>query len=350
MTRSMKRILYISLAALVLCACAKDPVEGQNDKNKLYFDAWAQVNHPGASRTALGSLLIADEPGTGAAVGTADDNPYVQVRYTVRNLEGSVSATTDEALSRQLGEYSEVNYYGPVIWNRSAQTLMPGLEDALSGMRCGGSRTVVIPGWLLGSYDRYDKEQDYLDNVTAKQSQIYEIHLDGVISDIVKWGADSAGRYVSRHFPPRTVQDSLKYGFYFVMTGPPTSVDTFKADTTIYVNYIGRRLDGTVFDTNLKDTAKFYGLYSASRSYGPAAIKWYGSEGTYTDITMTAYGSSSAGSVINGFAYALDQMRPHEKGTAVFSYNWGYGQSGSGDAIPAYSPLRFDFEIVDKPE
>ena len=349
-TRSMKRILYISLVALVLCACAKDPVEGLNDKNKLYFDAWAQVNHPGAPRTALGSLLIADEPGTGTAAGSSDDNPYVQVRYTVRSLDGTVSATTDEALTRQLGTYSEVNYYGPIIWNRSGGTLMPGLEDALDGMRCGGSRTVAIPGWLLGSYDHYDNAQDYLDKVTAKQPQVYEIHLDGVISDIVKWSADSVGRYVSRSFPGKSVQDSLQYGFYYFRSGPPSSTDKFKNDTTIYINYIGRRLDGTVFDTNVKDTAKFYGLYSASKSSGPAKISWYGNEGSHADITMTASGSSSAGSVIKGFSYALDQMHPHEKGTAVFTYSWGYGQSGSGDAIPAYSPLRFDFEIVDKPE
>ena len=350
MTRSMKRILYMSLVALVLCACAKDPVEGLNDKNKRYFDAWAQVNHPGASRTPLGSVLIADEPGTGTAVGSADDYPYVQVSYTVRNLEGSVTSTTDEALNRQLGTYSEENYYGPIIWYRSDDTLMPGLEDALYGMRCGGSRTVAIPGWLLGSYSRYDKAQDYLDKVTAKQSLIYDLRVDGVIGDILKWSADSVGRYVSRNFPGKSVLDSLQYGFYYVRSAPPSSTDSFKNDTTIYVNYIGRRLDGTVFDTNIKDTAKFYGLYSASQSYGPAKIKWYGSEGSHTDITMTASGSSSAGSVVKGFSYALDQMHPHEKGTAVFTYNWGYGASGSGDAIPAFSPLRFDLEIVDKPE
>ena len=28
----------------------------------------------------------------------------------------------------------------------------------------------------------------------------------------------------------------------------------------------------------------------------------------------------------------------------------GYGNSGSGTAIPAYAPLRFDFEIVRKKE
>ena len=42
-------------------------------------------------------------------------------------------------------------------------------------------------------------------------------------------------------------------------------------------------------------------------------------------------------------------MHPHEKGTAVFYSGVGYGSSGSGSTIPAYAPLRFDIEIVDKP-
>ena len=42
-------------------------------------------------------------------------------------------------------------------------------------------------------------------------------------------------------------------------------------------------------------------------------------------------------------------MHPHEKGTAVFYSGLGYTYRGSGGSIPAYSPLHFDLEIVDKP-
>ena len=102
-------------------------------------------------------------------------------------------------------------------------------------------------------------------------------------------------------------------------------------------------LDGHVFDTNVKDSAKFYGIYSASRTYAPSSVTWFGSDGKYSDIKL---GGSS---VIDGFAYALSKMHPHEKGTAVFYSGIGYGSSGSGSTIPAYAPLRFDIEIVDKP-
>lgn len=352
----MKRtILYLTFAAAVLCSCAKDPKLGPNDDALLYLESWVHVYHPDAQRTSLGAYILEDLPGTGALAGTPEANPYVRVSATVRTLDGAIQKTTDPRLTRQLGTFEEHNYYGPEIWDRSDDGLAAGLEEAVAAMRVGGRRTVVIPGWLLGynattgSSYRYKTAQEYLDNVSGGTSAIYEITLEELIPDTDKWEADSAGRYVARHFPGKSVLDSLEYGIYYFRTGEPTSTEKFHNDTTIYVNYIGRRLDGTVFDTSIADTAKFYGIYSASRSYGPSTVKWYGSEGTYSDITFTSYGGSSSSTVIPGFSFALDHMHPHEKGTAIFTSDWGYGVSGSGSTIPGYSPLRFDFQIVDKP-
>mgnify|MGYP002620896315 CR=1 FL=1 len=352
----MKRtILYFILAAGLLCACAKDPKGGLNDDAYLYFESWIQVNHPDAEHTALGAYILEDTPGTGAAPGDPDLNPYIRVTATSRSLSGTIQTTTEAQLAKQLGTYDDIDYYGPEIWDRSDNGLAAGLEEAISTMRVGGSRTVAIPGWLLGynstdgSFYRYDTAQEYLDKVSASSATIYELTLEELIPDTDKWEADSCGRYISRLFPGRSVLDSLEFGIYYFRTGEPSSTESFHEDTTLYVNYIGRRLDGTVFDTNIADTAKFYGLYSASSSYGPAAVSWYGDEESHTDITFTSYGSSSSSSVITGFSYALDQMHPHEQGTAIFISDWGYGTSGSGITIPGYSPLRFDFQIVDKP-
>ncbi|MCR4859799.1 MAG: FKBP-type peptidyl-prolyl cis-trans isomerase [Bacteroidales bacterium] len=336
-----KTILYLAVAAAALCSCAKTPSAGLNDADKRYFDAWLKVNHPDATPTSLGAYVISETPGTGAEAGSADVNPHVRVDYVIRSLSGTVQETSRKALSQQLGTYSEGNYCGPEIWARANNGLPAGLEEAVSSMRVGGSKTVIVPGWLQ-TLDRYDSAAEYLEKASGTAA-IYEIDLLELIPDIDKWETDSIGRYLSRHFPSKSPDDSLKYGFYYIRTGAPESETAFPNDTTIYINYIGRRLDGTVFDTNVKDTAKFYGIYSASRTYTPSSISWYSEEETYEDITM---GSSN---IIDGFAYALSQMHPYEKGTAVFYSDLGYGASGSGSTIPGYSPLRFDIEIVDQP-
>lgn len=333
-----KTSLYFSLAALVVCGCAKTPVAGLNDSAKLFFDSWLKVNHPGAPRTELGVYVLSETPGTGDVAGSADAAPYVWVDYVIRNLDGTVSATTLEDLSKQLGDYAPGDYYGPVIWNRSSNGLAVGIDESLTAMRVGGSRTIAIPGWLQ-TKTRRTSEQDYLNNDSG-DPKIYELALRGAIKDIKKWETDSIGRYISSLFPGKGVSDSLKYGFYYFRTWEPSSTAEFPSDTTIYINYIGRLLNGTVFDTNVKDTAKFYGLYSESASYGPTSVSI--TKGDNNNVTVQM-GSSS---VIDGFAEAIKRMHPFEAGTAVFYSTLGYGTSGSGTTIPGYSPLRFDIEVV----
>ncbi len=350
-----KTLLYLGFAALLLSACAKTPNPGPNAATKRYLDAWIQVNHPDAEKTPLGAYILEETPGTGAAAGSIDENGYVRLECTVSSLSGSISSTSDEALSRQLGTYSEQGYYGPVIWRRAEHGLVAGLEEMVSTMRCGGSKTVLVPGWLMGVDSQtgqpiiYDSAQEYMDKISSGTPLIYSVKLTEVIPSIAKWEADSVNRYTARLFPGTTERDTLALGYYYIRTAEPSSRKDFAKDTTIYINYTGRRLDGVVFDTSIEDTAKFYGIYSASRTYGPAKVKWYSSDGKHSDIRVTFAGSSAGSEVAPGFSYALDQMHPHEKGTAIFRSGWGYGGSSKGASIPAYSPLRFDLEIVDKP-
>ena len=339
-----KTYLYLMLAAVVACGCAKTPSTGLNDAAKRYFDAWIHVNHPDAKPTELGSYIIEEQVGTGAVAGDADDTPYVLADYTLRGLDGTVQETTSELVAQQVGTYDPADFYGPEVWQRGGNALPASLDEVVSGMRVGGTVKFATPGWLQTN-SRYDDAKGYLANVSGTPV-IYEVALRELISDVKKWEADSIGRYLDRHFPAKSPSDSLGFGFYYIQTGAPSSDRTMPTDTTIYINYTGRLLDGTVFDTTIKDTAKFYGIYSASRTYGPVSVEWYSAsedDEDYSDITM------SSSSIIEGFAFTLYQMHPHEKGMGIFTSNWGYKADGSGSTIPGFSPLRFDVEIVDKP-
>lgn len=343
-------ILAIIAAAFMCCGCAHSVKSGASDAAKRYIDAWVHVQkqqHPEYvwRKTTLGSWILEDVPGRGNTVGAFEDSLYLRVNYTVYDLDGTITSTTSKIISQQLGDYDETYYYGPVVWYASG--IYAGLEEMFRDMSDGGRRRMLIPSWLM-TYDRYDTEQEYMDNADEKDASIYDIELVEHFSYIQQWSADSVGRYLAAHYPEMfsanpysaTADSSGAFGFWYIQEKAPADTVTLK-DTTVYINYIGRLLNGRVFDTNIRDTAIFYGL-SRDRTYEPVSIS-YGS--TWSDITMGAEGSK----VIQGFARTLQKMKKNEKGTGIFIPSLGYGYKGSGSTIPGYAPLRFDIEIVDKP-
>lgn len=332
----MKKISILLLAAAVaFCGCARTASVNKNDAEKRYIEAFIQTYYPNAQKTALGSYVLSSVPGTGAAAGTAESSPFVRVRYDVYDLEGNVAATTERAMAQRIGAFKENNFYGPVTWYRKENSLYVGLDELIATMKEGGKINALIPGWLI-TYDQYKTAAEYEEKSSGTTAR-YELTLVERISDIKTWEIDSIGRYIRRNFPTKSVTDSLELGMYYFTTKEPTDPTKYQPDSTFYINYIGRLLDGTVFDTNIKDTAKLYGLYNEKGTYTPKKIKM---ATELTDIKM------DENSMINGFSRALKEMGRFEAGTAIFNSTWGYGTSGSGSAIPAYSPLRFDIEIV----
>lgn len=344
----MKKIITYSSAVLVLlglaAACAKQPTTSSKVSAKEYFDAWMLVNHPDAEPTPLGAYVIEETEGDGRLVGDADESPYLLVSYVVRDLDGTITDFSDESVAHQLDKYDETYYYGTKVWGRGYNALYAGVDEAVSTMRVGGSKTTVIPGWLF-TVARYDDPQEYVEKVSGTNS-IYEITLHDIIDDITEWEMDSIGRYLARNYPQLSLADSLKYGFYYIQEKAPDDTAAFPADSGAFINYIGRRLDGQVFDTNIEDTAKVYGLYSSSVDYSPIPVRI--DPDNYENVKMVV--AEQEVTLIDGFAYALWRMRSHEKATCIFYSNLGYGSAGSSDRIPGYSPLRFDIEFVDEPE
>ena len=334
-----KSLLWIAALAIVAAGCAKPVKTGLNEANKEYLQAWMLTHYPGVNANADGLYIIEDHAGTGALIGEPDVTPYLRVNYTVQDLSENITITTLPKIAQQIGTYSESNFYGPELWTRLENGLLVGANRAVSDMRIGGSRRVVIPGWLLSSKTFGTVEYCY-ENATGVNA-IYTIDVVEGISDIVKWEIDSLSSYIKHNVKSVSPADSVKYGYYYKQTKAPTKPDkSFAKDTTVSINYIGRLLDGTVFDTTIKDTAKFYGIYSASKTYAPTKVNM---KEEYGKATFASSGST----MIDGFAYTISLMHPGEKGSGIFYSKYGYGTKGSGATIPAYSPLCFDIEIVE---
>ena len=295
-----------ALAALTLAGCAKSEKTEDNEAELRYLEAWVKVNHPDAQKTELGAYIIEDTPGKGETF--------------EESVDGTISATTDKKIAQQIGKYNKSYYYGNVVWAAYKGVITEGVLDVLKGMKIGGTRRALIPSWLF-TYSSYKNAGEYYKHAVDKSSAaIYTITLNGLSSDILKTQVDSMAA--------------------------PSDTSAFPSDTSIYINYTGRLLNGQVFDTTIADTAKFYNVYSSSSKYEPRKISWGEKD---TDLRLYSSSSSDGSEVVTGFSKTLWQMRAHEKGVGVFFSSYGYQGSGSGSVIPAYSPLVFEIEIVDKP-
>lgn len=365
----MKRLTLFTayiLIALSAISCAKQAKIGPNDADKRYLDAWMSINDINAKPSGLGIYVLADVPGNGAEI---EEEGFVFMNYKATDLEGKIHAYTEAVIAQQLGTYNDMSYtkfYGPEIFTTFKGNIYAGMRDMLTGMKVGGERRAIIPGWLL-TYKDFGDAEGFFEQPTTNSTLIYDVTVKDFTKDINAWEIDSIGRFfnndkilidgipakklfINKQGETMSKADSLKKGFYYRELKAPVNTEKLQADTTIYINYTGRLLNGQVFDTTIENVAKDNRIYSASKTYAPVQINWPSQEeidkGEYTEITM---GSDESG-VIDGFSYALWQMQAMEKGIAIFYSPLGYAHTGSGSTIPAYSPLIFEIEIVAKPK
>lgn len=339
MNKIIKTAAYI-LAGFVVLSCAKAVKTGPNEAEQRYFNAWMSQNHPGVQPTGLGIYILEEEDGTGA---TVKEDGFIYADYVTTDLQGNITSYTDKQTAKQLGTYDTTSFYGPKVMSTTEGTMPAGLAEALIGMKEGGRKKVIIPSWLM-SHMSYDTEEEYLASSSSSASTIYDITVRTYTDSIQLHEINLIEDYIKKNpqiFNSKMVNDTT--GFYYQPLSENISTEKFEKDTTIYINYTGRLLNGLVFDTTIEKVAKDNGIYSSSRTYGPTEVNW-GEK--YDDLTL----GSSKSTVIPGFALTLWHMHPMEKGMGVFYSPLGYSFNGSGSSIPGYAPLIFEIEIVAKPK
>lgn len=105
-----------------------------------------------------------------------------------------------------------------------------------------------------------------------------------------------------------------------------------KVGDTVEVNYTGRFLNGEqkAFDTSIEAVAKKEGgnLYNPQRPYEPIKIP------------------VGLGSVIPGWDEGLQLLPEGSKAKLIVPSKLAYGEQGAMGAIPPYTPLVFELEII----
>jgi FKBP-type peptidyl-prolyl cis-trans isomerase FkpA len=120
-------------------------------------------------------------------------------------------------------------------------------------------------------------------------------------------------------------------GLQYEITKPGAGVNAVVGDTVL-VNYVGRLLNGKLFDTSIKEIA-----LKESKQFDPRR--------TYEPIKLVV-GAVGPGGVIKGWDEGLQLLNKGAKATLVIPSALGWGEQGAPPMIGPFAPVAFDVEIV----
>ncbi|MDD2530241.1 MAG: FKBP-type peptidyl-prolyl cis-trans isomerase [Bacteroidales bacterium] len=123
-------------------------------------------------------------------------------------------------------------------------------------------------------------------------------------------------------------ENKLTNGIYFKKLSSSTSKETPKATDKVKVHYIGKFVDGKLFDTSVESAAKEARIYSQGRPYEPLPF------------------TIGQGMMIKGFEEGVKMMQKGDKAIILLPSKMAYGERGQGAIAPS-TPLIFELELVE---
>lgn len=132
---------------------------------------------------------------------------------------------------------------------------------------------------------------------------------------------------ITKYLSTQTGVKTTTSGLYYQILIPSLKPKPLPGDTLL-VNYIGKTLDGKVFDTNSKEEAQKAGVFQDGRPYEPFQFV------------------VKAGQVIPGWDEGFLLLNTGSKARLIIPSKLAYGANQSGPDIAPYSPLIFDVELL----
>lgn len=185
----------------------------------------------------------------------------------------------------------------PLKFILGRQAFINGSDEAILGMKIGGTRTVIIPGKVAYA----ENPEGQISPNTDLKMQITLLDAN-VPSKVTKWQIDSS-KVV-------TTPSGLKYFMFNEGTGEYASTGK-----VVTVNYSGYLPDGTIFDSSIERNEP---------------------------ITFAL----GQGQVIKGWEEGLMLLKKGSKAQFIIPPQLAYGSMAMGK-IPANSVLIFDIELLD---
>jgi FKBP-type peptidyl-prolyl cis-trans isomerase FkpA len=292
-------ILSAAVMAVFLTGCSDSKFEGfEKAENGLHYRFF---NH--------------DESGTKVQPGDG-----ILIRYVIKNHRNDSVIVDSKDVSRDGSGYTN--------FGMEKTSFTGSFEDGMMMMAKGDSAEFIVPAdsFFLKSM-RYNelppgiKADDHLrgifkikDIMPAKEveaeRQRQKAEQETKMKELEQKEGPSIEKYVSEN---KVTAKPSATGLYYIETKKGSGPSP-KLNDMVKVNYTGKLLDGTTFDSN----------------EGREPVEF----------------ALAEGQLIQGWVEGLQLMKKGGKATLILPSSLGYGPRGSGP-IPPYSPMVFEVELVD---
>ena len=173
--------------------------------------------------------------------------------------------------------------------------------------------------------DRVAFMEDQVALQVARATEYYEGKLaDSAVQEQLKTDIEVINAYAAQNGLEGTPTEN---GVLVVITEEGDG-EAVKPGQAVQMNYVGRTLEGKLFDTNIASIAQDEGTYSPQRPYQPFEFQL-----------------GTAG-VVQGWDEAIATLKVGTKATIILPSPLGYGPQSRGDVIGENEILMFDIEVV----
>ena len=337
----LRTLVAGAVVALTVFSCARQEMMTYTEAENTTLAAWVQKYAPNAEKYNDNMYIEWIERNTnpGPADSLVEVGDWVRVKYTVKTLAGSVVNTRDEQVARIEGTYTPFTHYSPqlVYMNDPNVTMLEGQYEALQKMRRGDiARLYLSSTYAYGpngfgddvGYGGQNKLQAQVP-VIIDSFTLVDFEADPIITEqkavdewvFQNWGLEK--------------KDTIKSNFYMQLLPPfPMQRDSIatKLDSVVQIYYVGRFLDGFVFDTNIDSIQER--VYGRVVNQGPLAI----AAADIVGDTIT---------VIEGWKIALKNACYGDHIRTAFVSAYGYGIQGAAASSSSSSATSTDLSYYD---
>lgn len=318
------------LVLLSFFSCKKGG-DSAYDAELRRLNAWVQVNSNMITDTTLGQHRIVTPTASGmyfvplVAVNDTCKSPesmdYVYYNYTIQVLDGTVVGSTLSSVADDWGLKSASVHYTPslVRLDPKYSDALAGIVEALPMMKEGSKARLILPSTLaFGSRGT--------SGIAGTTSVIITIEVVKVVTDIDEYEKELVVKYAKADTLALKIPDKVVYYKKIAEISEKTikDIDTAKV---VYVWYVGRFMDGHIFDTNIKDTAVKAGIYSSNNAY------------SLLSVTL------GKNQVVPAFEDVIMWMGKDDKVRLVSTSEFCYGPLGNVPTIPSHTPLVFEIFV-----